>query len=68
MTTTVTIKACCSSDKHVEVTINDLDNLGHPEISILQDQESSDYVVYDNRAIVVKEVLNKADALGTDEG
>lgn len=68
MTTTVTVNACCSSDKHVEVTITDLANPANPETSILQDQESSDYVVYDHRAIVVKEVLNKADALGTDEG
>lgn len=60
MTTTVSVKACCDSKtKKVEVKILTEDEEGKvlEVVDYLEDGESSDFVVYDDRKIVVSEVL-----------
>lgn len=57
MTTTVSIKAHCYS-KTTEVLVEIVDGQKTEEI-ILQDGESAEYVVYDNRRIIVTEVAKK---------
>lgn len=56
MTTTVTVRACCDSKtKKVEVktlSANEGDKVAH-----LEDGESVDFVAYDDRKIVVSEIL-----------
>jgi len=54
MTTTVTIRACCDkSNKKVEVRVADrLGNVGF----FMEDGEEVDCVVYDERAVTVREV------------
>ena len=55
MTTTVNVVACCDSNtKKVEVTLSA--NEGDT-VTYLEDGESEDFVVYDERKIVVSEVL-----------
>ena len=53
MTTNVVITACCAEDKEVVVTITDTN--ADTERFTLQDGESADRVVYDDREITVKE-------------
>jgi hypothetical protein len=57
MTTTVKVQAHCSSDKEVEVVIvNRVTGEVHEKF-ILQDGQSADRVVYDDREIKVAEKL-----------
>lgn len=56
MTTTVIIKAHCARDKEVHVTLNDNGVLSE---DILQDGETIEKVVYDNRTVTVKEVIKE---------
>lgn len=56
MTTTVIVKAHCASDKEVYVTMNDN---GVMSADVLQDGETIEKVVYDNKSITVQEI-NKA--------
>lgn len=58
MTTKITVQACCSSDKEVEVVITENDEA--IEDFTLQDGESTEQYVYDGRQITVGEVV-KAD-------
>ena len=51
MTSTVKVTAHCSDDKHVEVSLN-----GETQ-AVIQNGESKDFYVYDDREISVKEVL-----------
>lgn len=60
MTTTVTVSAHCSSDKEVRVRIADEDTELTLEAFTLQDGESRQCVVFDARAITVREVLKDA--------
>ena len=57
MTTTVTIKAHCTQDKQVRVSIADVSNGNVKEVFILQDGEQGDRVVYDNLQLSVSEEL-----------
>ena len=60
MTTTVSVKACCDSKtKKVEVKILTEDEEGKvlEVVEYLEDGESGECEVYDNRKIVVSEVL-----------
>jgi len=52
MTTTVIVKAHCSPDKEVRITRTDPE-----EVTILQDGETFEQVVYDERTISVTEFL-----------
>ncbi len=55
MTTTVTVNAHCDPKTTVvEVLITD--DISDGEQTLLEDGESVDFVVYDNREITVKEV------------
>lgn len=54
MTTTVTIQAHCSADKHVEITIVEGDKTN---IHILLNGEETQVYAYDSRVIRVREVL-----------
>ena len=54
MTTTVIIKAHCSSDKEVKVIVRD--KLTGEDFT-LQDGETAEHYVYDEREISVQEVL-----------
>ena len=57
MTTTVIVQAHCSSDKEVVVTLTNHDHPDLPyEVFALQDGETAQRVVYDNRQITVQEV------------
>lgn len=61
MTTVVTIKAHCSSDKEVVGAVFDLIN-GEPQIIEtfeLQDGEVVEKLVYDGRQVSVQEVLKE---------
>lgn len=53
MTTNVVVTAHCADTKEVKVSIH-TENTG--EAYTLQDGESGEYVVYDDREITVKEV------------
>lgn len=57
MTTTVIIKAHCSSDKEVKVAINDNVTGTNVENFTVQDGETAERYVYDGREISVLEVL-----------
>ncbi len=54
MTTNVTINAHCAPEKKVDVIISDGDET--VEVFSLDDGESADRVVYDNRIMTVTEV------------
>lgn len=57
MTTAVKVQAHCSAEKHVEVTIvNRVTGEVHEQF-VLQDGQSADRVVYDDREIKVVEVI-----------
>lgn len=56
MTTTVIVKAHCANNKEVHVTLNDNGVLSE---DILQDGETIEKVVYENREIKVKEVIKE---------
>ena len=56
MTTTVKVEAHCSSDKEVVITVA-TDN-GDSEV-VLQDKETYENYVYDERVISVRERLKK---------
>ena len=57
MTTSVKVQAHCSAEKHVEVTIvNRVTGEVHEQF-VLQDGQSADRVVYDDREIKVTEVV-----------
>lgn len=60
MTTTVTIKAHCASDKEVKVCISDSKSGNVKEAFKLQDGEQADRVVYDDLELTVYESLKKA--------
>jgi hypothetical protein len=51
MTSRVSVSAHCAKEKQVQVSINDKLE------KVLQDGESQDFYVYDDREIKVKEVL-----------
>lgn len=55
MTTTVVIKAHCASTKQVQVKITDGENL--VDNFVVQDGETAERVVFDEREITVREVL-----------
>lgn len=55
MTTTIKVSAHCSSDK--EVKINHTDWEGKDVFIILQDGETYEGVVYDDRSIFVREAM-----------
>lgn len=57
MTTTVTVFAHCNKDTEVQVTINDPSF--NPELTILQNGESTEKHVYDDRSITIREVMLK---------
>ena len=57
MTTTVRIDAHLANDKEVSVSI--LGDSGEIEHFVLQDGESEERHVYDDRIIMVKEVMKK---------
>lgn len=57
MTTTVTIKAHCASDKEVHVSIADKQNGNAKEVFTLQDGEQADRVVYDDLQLSVSESI-----------
>jgi len=54
MTTTVKVEAHCSTSVEVKVQIIDKGNVD--AVDVLQDGESKDYTIYDDREITVKEV------------
>ena len=55
MTTKVTIEACCAPEKQVFIRIDEEGQ--DSQITVLQNGESTDFVVYDNRSIHVEEML-----------
>lgn len=57
MTTTVTIKAHCASDKEVKVCIADGKSGNVKELFKLQDGEQADRIVYDDLQVTVYETL-----------
>lgn len=57
MTTQVTVKACCSSEKQVELKITEGESL--VEQLILNDGDEAERFVYDDRVISVKETLKE---------
>lgn len=57
MTTSVKVTACCSTDKEVIVSINS-EQTG--ETHTLQNGESEEYFVYDDREITAKEVMKSS--------
>jgi hypothetical protein len=57
MTTEIIVNAHCGEDKEVKIEIKDTAFVHGPEVTILQDGESSNSLyVYDDREISVKEV------------
>ena len=56
MTTTVSVRACCDS-KTKKVEVKTLSASEGDKVAYLEDGESVDYVAYDDRQIVVSEVL-----------
>lgn len=54
MTTTVIVNAHLSTDKEVKVAI--IDSNENEETFTLQDGESGEYTVYDDRTLTIKEV------------
>ena len=54
MTTSVKVEARCGNDTEVEVTVTDPNT--DTERFVLQDGESAECYVYDDRVITVKEV------------
>lgn len=57
MTTTVIVQAHCSSDKEVQVRISDEATDLVLEAVTLQNGESRQFVVFDDRDLTVREVL-----------
>jgi hypothetical protein len=57
MTTTVIVQAHCASDKEVRVLIRDKKTGDESAKFTLQDGQTAERVVYDNREIVISEVL-----------
>lgn len=57
MTTTVIVKAHCSANKEVHAAITDTASGSVIEEIVLQDGESAERVVFDDRVITVREVL-----------
>lgn len=55
MTTTVRVMAHCTSNKEVVVTIKERDDDTPLEVFSLQDGETADRVVFDDRVISVRE-------------
>ena len=58
MTTKVTIEACCANTKQVLIRIDEDD--ADSQITVLQDGESTDFVVYDSRSIHIEEMEKDA--------
>ncbi len=54
MTTVVKVRACCSKEKQVEVTVNSAAGREH---YVLQDGEEKELYAYDDRVVTVNEVL-----------
>ena len=59
MTSTVKVTAHCTKDKEVKITLIDYD--GKEVVSYLQDGESYEGYVYDNRSISVEELSKDHD-------
>lgn len=57
MTTTVIVKAHCATTKEVHAAITDTASGSVIEEIVLQDGESAERVVFDDRVITVREVL-----------
>lgn len=57
MTTSVKVSAYCSDTKQVNIAVTE--NGSVIETKVLQDGESTDLAVYDNRTVTVLEVLKK---------
>ena len=59
MTTTVRVMAHCASNKEVVVTIKEANaDIDLPlEVFVLQDGETADHVVFDDRVISIREVV-----------
>lgn len=58
MTTTVTVQAHCDSKKEVHIEIaNDPCHEAGNHTKVLQDGEQHSLVVYDDKSVIVKEVL-----------
>jgi len=58
MTSTVIVEAHCSPEKEVKVLIlTDAD--GKLERHTLEDGEKAEYYVYDDRSVIVKEVVKE---------
>lgn len=60
MPTTVTIQAHCSDDKEVVIAIHSIPRGQFYEKFVLNDGESTERYVYDDRTISVTEVLKQA--------
>lgn len=58
MTTTITVAAHCNPDTEVQVTVTD-SRFATPELTILQDGETTEKVVFDDRTLTVREVMLK---------
>lgn len=58
MTTTITVAAHCNPDTEVQVTVTD-SRFATPELTILQDGETTEKVVFDDRSITIREVMLK---------
>ena len=58
MTTTVIVEAHCSEDKEVVIHINDLSGMSSQAITI-QNGETYQQYVYDDRVILVRESLKQ---------
>lgn len=56
MTSTVKVSAHCASHKQVEIVVYDTETGDQHERFILQDGETADRVVFDQRAIQVREI------------
>lgn len=56
MTSTVKVSAHCASHKQVEVVIYDIETGDQYERFMLQDGETADRAVFDQRAITVREI------------
>lgn len=59
MTTTVTVFAHCNKGTEVQVTVSDPSFNFNPELTILQNGESTEKHVFDDRSITIREVILK---------
>lgn len=60
MTSTVKVTAHCAGSKHVEVRVSQTSDVMHPdtvlETYFLEDGESKEVYIYDNRYVITREL------------